>query len=85
MLDHDWASAIQQSNRRNREFPLFERRACKVFETLSEDEETELMIFVNDIIETYLRGSDNENINGFHRNRLMMFLIARLGKITFLK
>lgn len=82
MLDHDWAVAIEQSNRRNREFPLFKCRACKVFETLKEDEETELIIYVSDIIEEYLRGSARENINGFHRNQIMTFLIARLGRFT---
>lgn len=79
-MDHDWAEAIQKSNTRNREFPLFERTACKVFENMTEDDESELMIHVSDIIDNYLFEAGKQDMNGFRRNRLMMFLIARLGK-----
>lgn len=72
MTEQDWGDAIELSRMRSQDFPALEQRAMHVFRLVSEEEEAEIIVRVQE----KMRGRD---IPEFHKCRLMMVLVSRIG------
>lgn len=76
MIAEDWDMAIKMSRVRSTMFPEYEQEAVKIFNLVSEDEE-------NDILKFMQEGVKVRNLGDFHNARLIMVLLAKLGKFLF--
>lgn len=76
MIPEDWDLAIKMSRVRSQLFPGYERKAVKIFNLIDEDEEDVVLKFVQKYVE-------DKKVEAFHRARLIMVILARLGMYTF--
>lgn len=79
MTEGDWVAAWTSAKAKNREFPNFERRACKAFMLVGEDNEAEVMQHVTAKVQEYLNRFNRE-VSPFVLNRLMTYIVSLLGK-----
>lgn len=82
----DWDNALARTRQRSTEFPLFERRSCKVFDLLDDSEQDLLMMHVTEAMNAYFTAQEMlDEVTDYTRHRVMTFLISRLGKcyLTF--
>lgn len=77
MKEEDWDLARQLSRVRNERFPMYERKAVQVFKLVEEDEEGEILQFVQEFVK-------DQEIDDFHRARLLMVIISKIGTCTSL-
>lgn len=86
MTNEDWDIAMASAKTRRNEFPLFERRACKIMVLINEEEEDDLLMTATEIVDAYLtniRKDDPEKgkVTLFQKNRLVTYLISRLVEL----
>lgn len=54
MTNDDWDVAMTNAKTRWTEFPMFERRACKIMSLINEEEEDDLLMTATEIVDAYL-------------------------------
>lgn len=74
MITEDWELAIQMSRMRTERFTDYEKKAVKVFKLVQEDEENDILKF----LEHYVK---EQKVDDFHRARLIMVILSRLGTL----
>lgn len=72
MTEQDWEDAMDLSRVRSERFPDYERKAVKVFKMVDEDDEPA-------ILETVQEAIKNKKVDPFHRARLLMVVVAKIG------
>lgn len=75
MIPEDWEIALKMSRVRSQLFPGYERKAVKIFNLIEEDDEDVVLQFVQKYVK-------QKKVDPFHRARLIMVILARLGNYT---
>lgn len=56
----------------------------KILMLLDDDEESDLMMYVNGFVDEYVENNLNPvDVSAYMRNRLMTYLVSKLGKCLF--